>query len=731
MPFTTSMTITFVAKPTPSATAHRSPHPTHPPAPAPAGHEHPVVAVLHFLFATAPGRVLLLAAVIGLLALFVKPFRRVVGPVWRAATGGLIFETPGPWDSTWLYAAPTRPQERPNFRGERYPRTRWGRVPGYQRMAVRWATVGYLWALVAHPLVTLWTTGLAVVVLVVHRVVRVVHDWGLHKVAGIFAAGAAPLLGYEGRDPARWIAVPRMRITMLPVAVAPRLLRATRRLPRVGDRLEHLLGALAVPVLRVPLDADDATVRIALDAEITSEAVIQSVENLAVARLPEGPWKPSHKQRDLVIELKHPKRPPAHVRYDAGANQAYPIDEVPIGMSATGWEVLPLKAKTPHGVVSASTGWGKTTFANVYVAHTAGNGGFVLLNDPKRIGFLRAFGDLPNVVIRSTLPGWIDNIERFHQEMNRRYTIIEQYPEIEDNPEAYFQPWFLVTDEKGSFTSEIKAWWKDKGEKGLPEPLRLEKINLWQGRAAAMYLLDLAQQANLDVFLDSDGRDQRMARIAAGPQTRSSWMMLFPGIAKVKTLTKKGRAILGIGPDDVKEVQLAQVSIEDARAFAEAGAAIGEMENIERQKRLSALMGPSVPSGTSEALSGQTPPTVPGQYRPGHFNELSWENAAESDFPINIPRPGNGSKDTSDRPVSGVRDDTENSGHGEAEKVIVGIQAAADLLGMKPANFEKARQRRPIDGETRRGTLPAWKALDLQEWRSQAPRAGRPAAAED
>ncbi|WP_194505987.1 P-loop NTPase family protein, partial [Couchioplanes azureus] len=181
------------------------------------------------------------------------------------------------------------------------------------------------------------------------------------------------------------------RMTMLPIPVSPRLLRAARRLPRLGDRLEHALGALAVPVLRVPLDADDATVRIKLDAEITNKALIQEVGDLALARLPEGPWAATHRPRELVIELKHPKRPPASVWYTAEANQQYAIDDVPIAKKAGDeWVTLPLKRLTPHVVVSASTGWGKTTVANVYIAHTAGNGGKLLVNDPKRIGYLRA-----------------------------------------------------------------------------------------------------------------------------------------------------------------------------------------------------------------------------------------------------------------------------------------------------------------------------------------------------
>jgi hypothetical protein len=63
--------------------------------------------------------------------------------------------------------------------------------------------------------------------------------------------------------------------------------------------------------------------------------------------------------------------------------------------------------------------------------------------------------------------------------------------------------------------------------------------------------------------------------------------------------------------------------------------------------------------------------------------------------------------------------------------MIVGLQAAADYLEMTFAAFEKGRKRRPIPGETRRGPQPAWTALDLQEWRSQAPRAGRPAVGDE
>jgi hypothetical protein len=659
---------------------------------------------------------------LGLVALFVPWTRPPLGWLWRLVTGGLVLVRPGPWDSKWLYPAPSRASERPMFRGEHYPRTRWGRMPGYQRMGVRWAVVGYLVLLTRWPHAVVAASAAVAVALTVRRLLRLIKNWAIRSVAGLFAAGAAPLLGYEGRDPATWIAVPRLRLVWVPIPVAPALLRLARRL---SERLEHGLGRLAVPVLRVPLDDDDARVRIALDAEITHAKLIEDVRELAEARLPEGPWAAAHRQRDLTIELRHPKRPPAAVWYTAEVNQRYAIDDVPIGQSADDWVTLPLKKLTPHTIVAASTGWGKTTIANVYIGHTAGNGGFVLVNDPKRIGYIRAFGELPNVRIASSVDGWVSHVDAFNAEMQRRYEIIEQHPEIADDPEQYFQPWFLVTDERGSYVSEVKAWWKRLGEKGMPEPFRTEKLNLWQARAAAMYILDLAQQANLDVFLDSDGRDNRMARIAAGPQTRSSWMMLFPGNPKVKTLMRKGRAMLGIGPDHITEIQLAQVSTEDARAFAAAGAAIADRENKARAERLSALLGMSVSTVDSLGFPGGTPVNVPGPRMDGQARRYDDEHGRPSMSEIINENAGE-----SVRPnLSVVKNDTENDGQNDGEPPIVGLQAAADYLGMGKESFEKARQRRAVPGEFRQGSQPAWPPLALTEWRAQAPRAGRTAGA--
>lgn len=49
---------------------------------------------------------------------------------------------------------------------------------------------------------------------------------------------------------------------------------------------------------------------------------------------------------------------------------------------------------------------------------------------------------------------------------------------------------------------------------------------------------------------------------------------------------------------------------------------------------------------------------------------------------------------------------------------IVGLEAAAEWLEIKPETFRKARQRRPIPGETREGNRPAWTEDELRSWRA-------------
>ncbi|MFE9484634.1 hypothetical protein ACFYNM_39405 [Streptomyces spororaveus] len=706
--------------------------------------ENPAVRLAEWLLTTPFGLTCTGVLVVGGACLFDERIRKAVAPLWRFATGGLVLVEPGAWDSTWTRPAPHRPENQPMFRGERVPRTRWAKMPGYQRMLIRWGAMLYAWALYMAPWLTLLLSLALLVGIVTTKAVRLIQDRVFNRTMAVFAQGAAVLLDEEG-DPRRWIAAPKVRLTWLPVALDPRITQAARK---VSPSLEQKLGKLAFPVLRIPLEDDDAKVRVALDAGLINKNLIAELKRLGEARLPEGPWKGVHSEAKLVMEFKHPKRPPADVVYNDDAFHQFPVTEVPIGKSAEGWATLPLAELTPHTVMSATTGWCKTTTANVYLAHVLGNGARAFINDPKRIGFVSAFGNLPNVTIRTTAQGWKTANFEFLSEMERRYELIEKYPEIKENPLDYFQPWFLVNDERGSYVSDLKDLAKAEEEKGLPSTLRWEKKILWQSRAAGMYMLDLAQQANLPVFIDSDGRDQRMARIASGPQTRSSWVMLFPGIAKKSIPVKKGRAVLGIGVDNVTEIQLARITDEKARAYAQAGIAIAERENAARAKRLADLIGgqsASVPPADTTPSPDKIAPSVPGQSLSGGTQAPGGAQAPADHGPLSFAKPDNTAGE-SGNDTAGVIDIAQVPAQGNpdsdgqqaaatvpqadsepvpvADELIIGIQAGADYLGMSKDNFERSRRRRPIQGEQRDGIQPAWTGLVLNEWRAQAPRAG-------
>ena len=51
---------------------------------------------------------------------------------------------------------------------------------------------------------------------------------------------------------------------------------------------------------------------------------------------------------------------------------------------------------------------------------------------------------------------------------------------------------------------------------------------------------------------------------------------------------------------------------------------------------------------------------------------------------------------------------------------IVGLDAAAEHLGLTRGAFIKRRQRRPIPGEIKNGNQPAWTPTQLDEWATAA-----------
>jgi DNA-directed RNA polymerase subunit RPC12/RpoP len=286
-----------------------------------------------------------------------------------------------------------------------------------------------------------------------------------------------------------------------------------------------------------------------------------------ISSLVGGEWDATHDHAHH--RLKYIRRPvapelPKSVMYRDNPND--PIDMIPFAKNGENkWVWADLTGTTPHILISATTGWGKTALLNLFVAHVAARGGVVDICDPKQIGF-ETFSGLPMVRISTDIDEMIDTIEKFRGEME------EEYKRIKNGQPTKNVLRILIIDELGSFADMCIDHSQALGNRGTPPVFRSMKRILWQGRAAGFHVISAAQQANIKaLFGVSDARDQYALRIVAGPQSKEAWTMLFGKEEKPPTTGSiKGRAVIGIG-SEFTAAQLAMVDPKDARRIASRG----------------------------------------------------------------------------------------------------------------------------------------------------------------
>lgn len=263
---------------------------------------------------------------------------------------------------------------------------------------------------------------------------------------------------------------------------------------------------------------------------------------------------------------------PDYYEYDRDGR--WPIHRVPFAIDPDGRPVIgDLSSQAPHVLIGGGTGKGKTSTLTVFIAHVTARGGLVDIIDPKYIGYTEAFEGLPNVRVHVDLADAVAAVEEFHADMSERYQLKRGRADLTDSDR--FPTRLLVIDEMGSFTSMIREDWLDVRDKtdppSSPTERRLQLI-LWQGRAADMHLVIAAQQANAQVIGSTDKREQFAMRIGCGAPGKRGGPLLF-GTDDLPPVdpTVKGRGLACLEGDDVRAVQLAHISEDDARRVAARG----------------------------------------------------------------------------------------------------------------------------------------------------------------
>lgn len=314
-------------------------------------------------------------------------------------------------------------------------------------------------------------------------------------------------------------------------------------------------------------------------------------------------WFPSPKARALVVEAAHAKlrlddvtdrwvfhsryrylqiRPAHHAPATAylsdpavmKALAAAKGGQVLLGLAAGGKDgprplYVDLDSESPHILISAGTGGGKSVTIRTITAQAIRRSWLVWVIDVKRHSHAWLRG----------LPGvrYFRNIEDVHEallaaaeEGDRRNRAWDDIPFGEKGPT--FTRLVIVCEEMNGTLSYLRKWWrinKSPGDPATPESIGGLGEILFMGRAVQINVIAVAQSATARDLGGPEQRENFFCRILAR-YTVNAWNMLVPECGYTPASDHPGRAQVCIA-GTATETQQVFMSEVEARAYALAG----------------------------------------------------------------------------------------------------------------------------------------------------------------
>ncbi len=231
-----------------------------------------------------------------------------------------------------------------------------------------------------------------------------------------------------------------------------------------------------------------------------------------------------------------------------------------------------LDAESPHILVSASTGGGKSVITRTMTAQMLHLGAQMVVLDFKMHSHKWARG-LPNVAYWKDIADIHDALVAAGAEGHRRNRIVDEWDG--DEKEAPVGPRLAILLEEANATiAKLKRYWAavrnpkfDPKESPAIDALREV---LFMGRAVKMHILLVAQSATAAALGGPEVRECFATRILAR-YTRNAWMMLVPEVQPVPRSSRHvGRAQVVLG-GVAAETQVAFFTPEEARTWATSG----------------------------------------------------------------------------------------------------------------------------------------------------------------
>lgn len=281
---------------------------------------------------------------------------------------------------------------------------------------------------------------------------------------------------------------------------------------------------------------------------------------------------------ETYVTVKKTRKPPAKAVFKdpkmrelvAKAAESAPI----IGIGAGGHPVsVDLDAESPHILVNASTGGGKSVTLRCIACQMLHHGSLVYVLDTKRISHPWANG-LPGVTYCRDIADIHDQLIELGMEGRKRVRLADELG-INARPGAIGPRLLILLEEVNATMKQLARYWERTRESGDPKVSpAVDALNeiLYMGRQVRMHVLLVAQSATARALGGPEVREQFATRILARYSV-NAWRMLAPEIHPAPKSTKHiGRAQVVIG-GTARETQVLFFTDAEAREWATTGTA--------------------------------------------------------------------------------------------------------------------------------------------------------------
>ncbi|MFD8823802.1 helicase HerA domain-containing protein [Streptomyces sp. NPDC059605] len=422
--------------------------------------------------------------------------------------------------------------------------------------------------------------------------------------------------------------------------------------------------------------------------------------------------------RETYVTVKKTRRPPARAAFKdpkvrevvAAAKESAPV----IGIGSAGRIVtVDLDDQSPHILVNASTGGGKSVTLRCIACQMLHHGSRVFVLDTKRISHPWASG-LPGVTYCRDIADIHDQLIALGLEGRHRTRVADELG-IDADPKAIGPRLLILLEEVNTTMKQLARYWEKTRESGDPKVSpAIDALNeiLYMGRQLRMHVLLVAQSATARALGGPEAREQFSTRILAR-YSLNAWRMLAPEIHPAPKPTKHpGRAQVVSG-GTARETQVLFFTETEARQWATTDKKPAAGGPVPVQ-----LLGP--PAESLPGAGSTTPGLPPAPEQPA---------AASEDRPAD---PRNPTPPPAAAPAAPAANATATPPTTPSPAVVdddqaVGLRQAADhhLPGITLAALRFARANDPAfpDPAGKRGAELLYRVGDLKKWARNRPRA--------